>query len=166
MKTAARLAVALLAACGTTEPPAETGETFLAFSSSFEGFRDWPSFHSDGPAPGTQPDDILGPRTNYINMLPPSGSLEFPVGTILIEALENGTGHIVSAVKRGGGYNGGRNWEYFEIQEDPTAIVWRGVGPPNGESYGGDPDGCNSCHEGCGAGNDLRCSPNFQLSNL
>jgi hypothetical protein len=154
------------AACGTTEEPVSTGDTFLAFSSSFADFRSWTSFHSDGPAPGTQPDDILGPRTNYINEQPPHGATEFPVGTIVIEAMENGSGHIVAAAKRGGGYNGGRNWEYFELQENPIAIIWRGVGPPNGESYGGDPDGCNSCHEGCGAGNDLRCSPTLQLTGF
>jgi hypothetical protein len=156
----------VLTACGTSEPQEPVGDTFLAFSADFEGFRDWPMFHSEGPAPGTQPDDILGPRTEYINMLPPSGSTEFPVGTILIEALEDGTNHVVAAVKRGGAFNAGRNWEWFEIKENPTAIVWRGLGPPNGESYGGDRDGCNSCHDACGASNDLRCSPNFQLSSF
>lgn len=160
-----RFALAVLAAgCGTSTDPAP-GDTFLAFSSAFEGFRDWTAFHSDGPAPGTQPPDILGPRTEYINELPPSGATEFPVGTIIVEAMD-GSGHIVSAVKRGGGYNGGRNWEWFEIRENPIAIVWRGLGPPNGESYGGDPDGCNTCHAACGAGNDLRCSPRLQLSSF
>lgn len=154
-----------LAACVTSdeEPPSDT---YIAFSSSFQGFREWTSFHSEGPAPGTQPDDILGPRTHYINTLPPHGATEFPVGTIVIEAMENGSGHIVAAVKRGGGYNGGRDWEWFEIQEAPTAILWRGLGPPNGESYGGDPDGCNTCHAACGAGNDMRCSPALRLSEL
>ena len=156
----------VLAACGTSEPQQPTGDTFIAFSSSFDGFRDWPSFHSEGPAPGTQPPDILGPRTEYINMIPPTGSTEFPVGTIVIEAIEDGSGHIVAAVKRGGDYNAGRNWEWFEIKENPTTIVWRGFGPPNGESYGGDRDGCNSCHDSCGAGNDLRCSAYLQLSDL
>jgi hypothetical protein len=157
--------VLALAACGTTDPE-PTGDTFIAFSSSFTDFRSWTSFHSDGPAPGEQPPEILGPRTEYINMLPVSGSTEFPVGTIIIEAMETERHHIVAAVKRGGGYNGGRNWEYFEIKEDPTAIIWRGLGPPNGESYGGDPEGCNTCHTACGSRNDLRCSVHLQLSSF
>lgn len=160
------LAVTTLGACGTTDPDPTTGDTFIAFSSSFTDFRTWTSFHSDGPAEGTQPPDILGPRTEYINMLPASGSTEFPVGTIIIEAMETESQHIVAAVKRGGGYNGGRNWEYFEIKENPIAIVWRGLGPPNGESYGGDPEGCNTCHTTCGAGNDLRCSSHLRLSSF
>lgn len=159
------IAVALVA-CGTSEPPAEPGDTFIAFSSSFEGFRDWPAFHSEGPKPGTEPDIILGPRELYINELPPSGATEFPVGTIIVESLENGSDQILAAVKRGGGFNGGRNWEWFEITENPTAIVWRGLGPPNGESYGGDPTGCNTCHTACGAGNDMRCSATMQLSGF
>jgi len=158
-------AIAVLAACGAGEP-LPTGDVFIAFSSAFEGFRSWTSFHSEGPAPGTQPPEILGPRTEYLNEVPPGGALEFPIGTIIVEAIEDGSGHIVAAVKRGGDYNGGRNWEWFEIKEDPIAIVWRGVGPPNGETYGGDPEGCNSCHAACGAGNDLRCSPYLKLSSF
>ena len=57
---------------------------------------------------------------------------------------------------------GARDWEWFEIIEDPTTIVWRGLGPPNGESYGGDPDACNSCHTQC-AGNDFVCSPTLHF---
>ncbi len=155
----------VVAGCGTTDEPAPT-DTFIAFSSSFTDFRSWTAFHSDGPAPGTQPSDILGPRTHYLNMVPPHDAVEFPVGTIVVEAMENGSGHIVAAVKRGGGFNGGRNWEWFEIQENPIAIVWRGLGPPNGESYGGDPDGCNTCHAVCGADNDLRCARSLQLADF
>ena len=36
---------------------------------------------------------------------------------------------------------------------------WRGLGPPNGESYGGDPNACNTCHQTCGAGFDFVCAP-------
>ena len=25
-------------------------------------------------------------------------------------------------------------------------IIWRGVGPPSGEGYGGEPNECNVCH--------------------
>lgn len=166
MKTSLHIAFVLLGACGTSDPGPIGGDTFIAFSSSFADFRTWTSFHSEGPAPGTQPPDILGPRTEYLNRMPPSGSSEFPVGTIVVEAMETDAHHIVAAVKRGGGYNGGRNWEWFEIKENPIAIVWRGLGPPNGESYGGDPEGCNTCHATCGASNDFRCSPFLQLSSF
>jgi hypothetical protein len=160
------LALATGAACGTEDEQPPVGDTFIAFAPAFAEFRSWPSFHSDGPEPGTQPPDILGPRTHYINKMPPHGSAEFPVGTIVVEAMETEPHHIVAAVKRGGGYNGGRNWEWFEIRESPVVVVWRGLGPPNGESYGGDPNGCNTCHAACGDGNDLRCAAAFQLSGL
>lgn len=152
--------VALLGACATEEAAPE-GESFLAFSSSFAGFRDWTSFHSDGPVDdGTIDPESLGARMLYINKPPPAGTTEYPVGTIIIEARETGMLNIFAKVKRGGGYNrgGARDWEWFEIVEDPIAIVWRGLGPPNGESYGGDPNACNSCHAACGAGNDFVCA--------
>ncbi len=159
------LALAAVPLACATDDPAPASDTFIAFSSSFEGFRSWPSFDSEGPMPGTEPDIILGPRIEFINQLPPSGSTEFPVGTIVVEAMD-GNDQILAAVKRGGGYNGGLDWEWFELTENPTAIVWRGLGPPNGESYGGDVNGCNNCHSQCGADNDLRCSPHLQLSSF
>ena len=166
------LAIAcVVGGCGAapTGTDAATGDVFLAFSSTFAEFRTWTSFHSDGPAAGTYPDDVLGPRTQCLNRLPPPGSSEFPVGAIIVEARESGAMHILAGVKRGGGYNAGgaRGWEWFELVENPVAIVWRGVGPPNGETYGGDPDGgCNSCHAACGAANDYVCSPHLQLAGF
>jgi hypothetical protein len=165
----ALFAIALLAACGTSTEPPPPGDVYLAFSSSFADFRQWTYFHSDGPAPGTQPDPVLGPRSQYINKIPPSGSTEFPVGTIIVEVRENGTNQILAGVKRGGGYNaaGALDWEWFEITENPVTIAWRGVGPPDGETYGGDPDGgCNSCHAECGANNDYICTPYLQLADF
>jgi hypothetical protein len=155
-----------LAACSTeAEPPPDT---FLAFSTTFAPFRTWTSFHSDGPPDdGTFTPDVLGPRTQYINKLPPAGSHEFPVGTVIVEARESADMKIFAGVKRGGGFNSGgaANWEWFELQDAPVIIVWRGVGPPAGEMYGGDPDGgCNACHMQCGAGNDHVCSPKLSLA--
>lgn len=152
--------LAALAACATEEP-GQTGDSFLAFSSSFQGFRSWESFHSDGPPDdGTQDPQALGGRMLYINERPPAGALDYPVGTIILEARETGQLNIFAKVKRGGGYNrgGAKDWEWFEIVEDPITIVWRGLGPPNGESYGGDPNACNTCHETCGAGHDYVCA--------
>jgi hypothetical protein len=144
------------ASCGddgdeASDPPPAT---FLAFASTFSSFRGWTSFHSDGPAPGTQPVDVLGPRTQYINRLPPAGATSYPVGTVIVEARESGKRPIFAMVKRGGGYNAGGaiDWEWFELTETPASgavtIAWRGLGPPTAtDSYGGDPlGGCNPCH--------------------
>ncbi len=150
----------LLAACATEEP-APAGDSFLAFSSSFADFRTWTSFHSDGPIDdGTISPEALGGRMLYINEPPPPGTTEYPVGTIIVEARETEPISIFAKVKRGGGYNrgGARDWEWFEIVENPVTIVWRGLGPPNGESYGGDPNACNTCHAECGAGHDFVCA--------
>lgn len=168
MRTA--LLLATLVACGTSDDDTgPVGDTFIAFSTSFADFRTWHSAHSDGPVDdGTISPDAIGPRTLYIDPVPPSGATEFPVGTIVVEAREGNLTNIFARVKRGGGYNegGARNWEWFELIENPVAIIWRGLGPPNGESYGGDPNACNSCHEQrCGA-NDFTCSPTLQLSSF
>lgn len=165
---------ALVGSCsgGAAAPGAgPASDSFLAFTSTFADFRKWESFHSDGPAAGTMPADVLGPRTQYLKARPPKGSTSFPVGTIIVEARESGAKNIFAGVKRGGGYNAGApDWEWFELSEaaDGTVtILWRGVGPPSGEIYGGDPNGgCNSCHATCGAGNDYVCSPKLQLSQL
>lgn len=168
------LALGMLAACGGGDGGGNGGDddapdTFLAFSSTFAPFRSWPSFHSDGPVDdGTLPLDVLGPRTQYINKLPPPGSQEFPIGTVIVEARENAGRKIFAGVKRGGGFNAGgaANWEWFELTDNPVTIVWRGVGPPAGETYGGDPKGsCNTCHAKCAA-NDYVCSAKLSLANF
>ena len=167
---AALAAFAGLSACrgagGSGGPGDAAPSTFLAFTTTFADFRSWPSFHSDGPASdGTVPVDVLGPRTQYIRQVPPHGAGEFPVGTVIVEARESGARKIFGAVKRGGGFNGGgaADWEWFELSESPVTIVWRGVGPPLGDTYGGDPDGgCNACHARCAA-NDYICSPRLAL---
>ena len=52
-----------------------SGSPFIAVDTSFKNFRSWPSFHSDGPVDdGTFPPDVLGPRTQYINCVPPHGA--------------------------------------------------------------------------------------------
>jgi len=153
--------LALLAAC-STDTGDDSADSFLAFSSSFSDFRSWTSFHSDGPLDdGSVAAEALGARMLFINEPPPAGTTVFPVGTIIVEARETGQLNIFAKVKRGGGYNrgGAYDWEWFELIENPVTIVWRGLGPPNGESYGGDPNACNTCHATCGAGNDYVCAP-------
>ena len=171
---AVALSAMLLASCASASsaaPATTTGdETFVAFASTFADFRKWESFHSDGPAAGTMPDDVLGPRTQYLNARPPKGSTSFPVGTIMVEARETAPLSLFAAVKRGGGFNpGAPGWEWFELSEaadGSVTILWRGAAPPTGESYGGDPTGgCNGCHTSC-ASNDFACSPKLQLSQL
>ena len=157
-----------IAACGSGAAASDATDSFLAFSSTFAPFRTWTSMHSDGPPDdGTFTPDVLGPRTQYINQLPPSGATEFPIGTVIVEVRESQAMKIFAAVKRGAGFNAGgaAGWEWFELQEPPVVIVWRGVGPPAGDTYGGNPNGgCNACHAACGSRNDFICSPKLQLS--
>lgn len=149
----------------------QTG-TFLAFASSFAGFRHWESFQvppGDGNTVHT-----MGPRTEYLNQRPAAGSAEFPVKTIIVketttEALADRT--VFAMVKRGGDYNaqGAAGWEWFELKnvdENTVDILWRGVGPPAGEKYGGDPNaGCNSCHLGA-KDNDFVLSKSIRLEDM
>lgn len=171
MRATALLLVAL-GACSAAPGAGATDAqpTFLAFTPDFAQFRTWTSVHSDGPPTGTVPDDVLGPRTQYINHVPPAGAAEFPVGTIIVEARENALKKIFAGVKRGGDYNpqGAHDWEWFELNETASglvSLVWRGVGPPNGDTYGGDVNGCNVCHAACAA-NDYVCSPLLRLGSL
>jgi hypothetical protein len=81
-------------------------DQFLAFASSFNGFRDWPSAPAMPspnlpPVPGGDgvvlPDAGVGdagttdagvvhrlPLTVYWNQAPPHGSTKFPLGTIIV----------------------------------------------------------------------------------
>jgi len=169
------IAAVLITACGGSQGPSDSGgPTFVAYASTFQPFRMWTSFQDPGPPDdGTYPASVLGPRTQYINTTPPHGSTAFPTGTVIVEVRMD-TGKIFSGVKRGGGYNaaGAINWEWFELQEasgpgSTVSIVWRGVGPPPGDTYGSDPSNtCSSCHAMCGAGNDYVCSPKLQLASF
>ena len=154
-------AAGALAACGGAGGGSDASSSFLAFSSTFAAFRTWTSFDSPGPA------DVLGPRTQYINTVPEHGATEFAVGTVIVEA--RASGKIFAGVKRGGEFNatGAINWEWFELTDAPVTIVWRGVGPPIGDTYGGDPNGgCNACHAKCGLSNDYVCSPRLALGSF
>ncbi len=147
--------------CGSSEDDAQstcgTGTLCIAFPADFAGYVKWTS------TPGTS--DIVsdpglvhaaGPRTVYINKRPPAGSKEFPVGTVIVKEIVTSEDvsqrKIFAMVKRGGNYNatGAANWEWFELArfaDGSASIKWRGLGPPSGESYGGDKNGgCNTCH--------------------
>lgn len=144
--------------CGDRPPerfalPARTA--FIALERDFQNFRDWGSVRLNG----TQAEGMTHPsgeRRAYVNALPAEAGQEFPVGTMIVQqTLPNDAGRVrlFGMVKRGAGYNegGARGWEWFELKErddGSPGIAWRGLGPPNGEEYGGDPSGtCNSCHQ-------------------
>ncbi len=156
-------------------PVADAPDTFIAFTDTFQPFRTWTSFHSDGPPAADYPNNpgVIGPREQYINKVPPHGSTQFPVGTVIVEARQNTAMNIFASVKRGGGFNaaGSVGWEYFELTEangpgTAVTMTWRGVGPPLGDTYGGDPNGCNTCHIACGGSNDFICSAELQLKDF
>lgn len=164
MTTARALFVALVAAgCGSS-PASDSGGSsseirapFVAFGDDFAPFRTWPATPAvaDGIPAGIHGN--LGPMTVYRNHAPPAGATEYPVGTILVKETQEASPaarKVFAMVKRGGDFNdtGARGWEWFELQnaDDGTPFVlWRGLGPPAGETYGGDANGgCNSCHAG------------------
>lgn len=163
-------------ACGGSDPAdgdvVEPG-TFLAFETSFRGFRAWEAFQAgvdDGIADSPH---LAGQRTAYLNQRPPSGSTSYPVGTIIVKEVINADpalNDVIARVKRGGTYNarGANGWEWFELRnttEGGGGILWRGVGPPAGETYLGNVEGgCNACHRG---GDDTSILlPALQLSSF
>jgi len=159
--------------CAPSGGGEEEGESYLAFSSSFQGFRKWEAF----PVPegaGGDPVHTMGPRTEYLKHRPGDDDTAFPVRTIIVKESNEGTlgdRTVFAMVKRGAGYNaqGAAGWEWFELKnldETNVDILWRGVGPPAGEKYGGDPNaGCNSCHEGA-ADNDFVLSSKIRLGGM
>lgn len=169
-RAAALATAAVLGVLGCSSTPAPTdGERFpfIAFGADFAGFRSWTS-QSIETAVAAGATHVSGPRTIYINALPPPGAASFPVGTIIVkETLADGK--LFARVKRGGGYNttGAVDWEWFEIEETGSGaviVIWHGVGPPSGETYGGDPNaGCNTCHRAVPA-NDYVLAPGLMLA--
>lgn len=149
-----------------------TSDTFIAFAADFTGYHAWQAFDVTATAftVGIHDGSTV---LEYLNHPPPHGSAEFPVGTIIVKEATGGTTthQIFAMVKRGAPFNAGApGWEWFELQNrtdgsDGVTIVWRGVGPPAGETYGGDPNGgCNTCHEDCG--NDAVCAQALKLQNF
>jgi hypothetical protein len=141
-------AVGTLGCGGTPADPVVDGE-FVAFARDFEGFSSWDNWSIDNTTPAGST-HVSGKRTVYINHKPPADATTFDVGTVIVKRTEL-DGKIFGRAKRGGTFNpkGAIGWEWFELLEIPTGlkIKWRGVGPPKGEMYGGDPNaGCNMCH--------------------
>ena len=143
----------------TKQSLADVREPFIALERNFQGFQDWARVDlSDRPEQGNT--HIAGETHEYVNAPPPRGARRFPVGTIFVKTVEGKKkSDIFAMVKRGNGFNasGASGWEWFGLRsraDGSVAIIWRGVNPPDGETYGGDPlGGCNGCH-GAAAKND------------
>jgi hypothetical protein len=134
-------------------PSVSPTSAFVAFGSDFQGFRSWPSFALPGAPDVGGGAHVAGDRTIYVNRVPPAGATEFEKGTIIVKAIGGADPKLFAMAKRGEGYNGtgAAGWEWFEIQElsgdSLITTEWRGVGPPDGESYAGNAEGgCNGCH--------------------
>jgi hypothetical protein len=181
----ASVALAGSLSCGTSASTADASaaaEVFVAFPSDLCAYPSWTSYtepDAGGDAvliPDASADGGVvhagGGRVEYINHVPPHGSTEFPVGTMIVKTIP-GQPQIFAMAKRGGGYNmngpGGAaiNWEWFELS--PTAcsegFVWSGAFPPMNQSYGGTPDACNQCHSGFASSNDYVASPKIRLKD-
>jgi hypothetical protein len=148
----------------------------IAFEADFQAFRSWRSFVIEaGPTDeATTVVHLTGRRTEYLNRTPPAGATTFPPGTIIVKEIDGDATterRIFAMAKRPDAYNtkGAVGWEWFELApraNGAIAIRWRGVGPPNGEAYAGDPTGgCNSCH-GAATGNDFVHGPGLQLGAI
>jgi hypothetical protein len=155
---------------GTSGP--SNSEEFAAVAGDFTGFHSWESFDTTGGAAlaGIHDGSTV---TEYLNRAPATGAKEFPVGTIIVKEATGGTipHELFAMVKRGGSFNSGApGWEWFDLSpvaggKDTVTIVWRGFGPPAGDTYGGDAKaGCNACHTACG--NDAVCAEPLALSNF
>jgi hypothetical protein len=179
------LAVLVLAGCSSSGDDSSdgglAGQGVPVYANSFENFRTWASTPGVGP-PDASADTIaaadggphsFGPMISYINQKPLPGSTTFPVGTIIVKEATDGplTSHKIFAMeKRGADYDptGAVGWEWFELQnldDSHVTFVWRGLGPPNGETYGGNPATCNDCHAGAKA-NDYVYTLGFSLSSF
>ncbi|HEY2745067.1 MAG TPA: hypothetical protein VGL86_10610 [Polyangia bacterium] len=157
-------AVASLAAAGGCGGSGGGGPTFIALASDFDGFTAWYSAALP-PNPLSATVDPAGTHVGFLNRRPPLGAKSYPVGTILVKAIEPAadetTWEMFGMAKRGGGFNTGGadadGWEYFLLRVDGDGnpyITSRGLMPANDGSDmgagayapGGAAGGCNYCH--------------------
>jgi hypothetical protein len=170
------LVLAMLLACTSADGSSsldDAGPMFIAIRSDFAPYASWPSFYV-GDVPPPDAPDLAGPRTVYINRMPPAGAKTFPVGTIIVKAIEPQatpqTWQLFAMVKRGGGFDSPADgWEWFGLSidaHDNVAIDWRGDGPPPDGSYGGlaSSIGCVFCHQNAKT-NDFVQTAALQLAN-
>ncbi|RYZ05664.1 MAG: hypothetical protein EOO73_19435 [Myxococcales bacterium] len=166
MRVSRSALVAIVAiGCAEHQPRAlPAREPFIALERDFQDFERWNEVDLS-KRPAVAEAHTSGEPHEWVSHLPPPGSKVFPVGTIFVKTVKSSHAEatapeatqarddIFAMVKRGGGYNpkGAPGWEWFELrrrEDDSLGIVWRGVNPPSGEGYGGDPlGGCNGCHQ-------------------
>jgi len=173
MSRAHLILFATMLACASDDgsAPDAGAPMFIAVRSDFQAYASWPSFYM-GTVPPPDAPDLAGPRTVYINRMPPAGAKTFPVGTIIVKVIEPTatpqSWQLFAMVKRGGGFDvGAPGWEWFGLSidaHDDVAIDWRGDGPPPDGSYGGlaSSIGCVFCHQAAKA-NDYVQTPALQL---
>lgn len=161
---------AVAAGCGdpnaASSDPAPSSDEFIAFERDFQGFRSWEATNLGAG----QSDDIHlnGGRIVYVSKRAPATATTVPKGTIIVKisGIDTESRRVFAMAKRGGTYNadGAAGWEWFELLDatDPPRISWRGLGPPDGESYAGG-EQCNTCHAAA-AGNDFVLGPEFRAA--
>jgi hypothetical protein len=157
----------------------KSGSVFIALDSDFATFESWPVVMlGSEPLVGHPP----GPRFGYLNHKAPKGAKQYPVGTLIVKAIEppgapDTSWEIFAMGKRGGNFNaeGALNWEFFRLKilDGKPHIVTRGLtaaDPDDGgagyfDQLGNDFIGmCNGCHgTKASAATDHVLSPLLQL---
>jgi hypothetical protein len=170
-----------LAACSGGDAPLDAGAQFVAADSDFASFTSWLSIKLPDSDPVSDLVYPAGSRVAFLNRRPPPGATRYPVGTVIVKAIERATPEdweIFARVKRGGGFNaaGAVDWEFFllRLRADGTPyITSRGMAPSDdgrgdmglpsaagGYFTGGAIQPCNLCHgESKFAANDYIMSP-------
>jgi hypothetical protein len=112
--------------------------------------------------------------TEYINQVPPPGSTEFPIGTVIVKETQEAdpaARTVFAMVKAGGCINvgGATNWLWYQLANEANdagvEIIWKGFEPPQGADPYLAGVTCNGCHGGA-ASNDFVWSTALQLSTL
>jgi hypothetical protein len=169
------LAAAAIAGCGGGSDGGQ-GATFIALDHDFAGFQGW--YQAALPYnPLSATVDPTGAHVGFLNRRPPAGATRYPVGTMIVKAVEpsddDTTWELFGMVKRGGGFNAGgaSDWEYVLLRvaaDGNPFITSRGLAPSDdgsdmgSGSYapGGAAGGCNLCHgDKAYAGTDHVISP-------
>ncbi len=152
----------LATGCGGGARPPEV-QPFVAADSDVADFWTWYSqpFVADNLADIVYPP---GSRVGFLNHRPPAGSTSYPLGTIIVKAIENddvpANWQLFAIAKRGGDYNsaGAHGWEFLLLRvDDGVAHIYsRGLTPVSdaqpdmaineGSYFAGGPIACNVCH--------------------
>jgi hypothetical protein len=155
------VAAGWLGGCGgATKPPVEQ---FVAADSDVADFWTWYTqpFVADAVADIVYPP---GSRVGFLNHRPPAGTTSYPLGTIIVKAIENdnvpANWELFGIAKRGGDYNaaGAHGWEFLLLRvDDGVAHIYsRGLTPTvdgradmvvnEGSYFAGGQVACDVCH--------------------